>query len=406
MKKKISVIGLGYIGLPTSAILAKAGYEVSGIDINKKVVDTVNNGKIHIKEHNLEKYVKDSVNNGNLKAFTEPQYSDIYIICVPTPLHQFETHYLPNIDYVLKATRDISKFLKKGDIIILESTSPVGTTEKIRDMLIDLNVDIKELNIAYCPERVLPGNILSELILNDRIVGGLTAEDSKIISDFYRTFVKGNVYQTSSKIAEMCKLVENSFRNINIAFANELSILSSEENINVWELISLANKHPRVNILQPGTGVGGHCIAIDPKFLVASNPKSSLLVNHAIKINENKTEWVFSKIKEKILDIKEKSEKESLSIACLGLTFKPDIDDIRESTSLKVAIKLKKAGFEIISVEPNLKYFKELKLYSLDHAVNNSDLIVILVKHKEFLNLNIEEIKKSKEVLDFVGLNS
>tara|TARA_X000000950_G_scaffold289426_1_gene413278 strand:+ start:5217 stop:6437 length:1221 start_codon:yes stop_codon:yes gene_type:complete len=406
MKKKISVIGLGYIGLPTSAILAKAGYEVSGIDINEKVVDTVNNGKIHFKEHNLDKYVKDSVNSGNLKAFTEHQYSDIYIICVPTPLHQSETRYLPNIDHVLKATRDISKFLKKGDIIILESTSPVGTTEKIRDMLIDLNVDVKELNIAYCPERVLPGNILSEFILNDRIVGGLTAEDSKIISDFYRTFVKGNVYQTSSKIAEMCKLVENSFRNINIAFANELSILSSEENISVWELISLANKHPRVNILQPGTGVGGHCIAIDPKFLVASNPKSSLLVNNAIKINENKTDWVFSKIKEKILEIKEKSGKGSLSIACLGLTFKPDIDDIRESTSLKVAIKLKKAGFEIISVEPNLKYFKELKLYSLDHALNNSDLIVILVKHKEFLNLNLEEIKKSKDVLDFVGLNS
>lgn len=406
MKKKISVIGLGYIGLPTSAILANAGFEVSGIDINENVVNTVNNGEIHFKEHNLDKYVKDAVNSGNLKAFTENQYSDVYIICVPTPLHHAESHYLPNIDHVLKATRDLSKFLKKGDLIILESTSPIGTTEKIRDLLIELNVDINELNIAYCPERVLPGNILSELILNDRIVGGLTAKDSKIISDFYRTFVKGNVYQTSSKIAEMCKLVENSFRNINIAFANELSILCSEENINVWELISLANKHPRVNILQPGTGVGGHCIAIDPKFLVASNPKSSLLVNHAIKINENKTEWVFSKIKEKILDIKERSGKETLSIACFGLTFKPDIDDIRESTSLKVAIKLKKSGFKIISVEPNLKYFKELKLYSLDHALNNSDLIVILVKHKEFLNLNLEEIKKTKEVLDFAGLNS
>ena len=266
-KKTVCVIGLGYIGLPTAALIANKGFLVSGVDVNDKVISTINKGKIHIVEDDLVSSVKMAVSSGQLKAFNKVQLSDVYMICVPTPFHKNEGIPKPNIDYVISATKSIASFIKSGDLIILESTSPVGTTEKIQQILIDCGANLNDVHIAYCPERVLPGKIMTELVENDRIVGGLTSVSTKKIVDFYRLFVKGNIFETNAKTAEMSKLAENSFRDLNIAFANELSMICSKQDINIWNLIELANKHPRVNILQPGTGVGGHCIAVDPWFI-------------------------------------------------------------------------------------------------------------------------------------------
>jgi len=262
--KTVCVIGLGYIGLPTAALLASNGYDVAGVDLNHYAVETINKGKIHIVEPDLDAFVRSAVSAGKLKAFTEPQAADIFIICVPTPFHEGEGNPQPNIDYVLGATDAIAAFVKPGNLVILESTSPVDTTEKISEVLGVAGVDITKISIAYCPERVLPGKIMAELVENDRIVGGLTPEAAKSVADFYRTFVHGEVLETESRTAEMCKLTENSFRDVNIAFANELSLICAKDGINVWNLIQLANRHPRVNILQPGAGVGGHRIAVDP----------------------------------------------------------------------------------------------------------------------------------------------
>ncbi len=400
--KTICVIGLGYIGLPTAALLANKGFTVYGVDIDKEVVSSINKSKIHIVEPDLSKFVKSAISSGKLKAFNKIQISDVYMICVPTPLFENEDIPKPNIDFILSATRNISKYLKPGDLVILESTSPVGTTEKIQKLLYEAGVNVKDIHIAYCPERVLPGKIMTELIENDRIVGGITPASTKKIKEFYSLFVKGNILETDVKTAEMSKLVENSFRDLNIAFANELSIICDNQGINVWDLIRLANKHPRVNILEPGTGVGGHCIAVDPWFIISQDSINTKLIRMARNVNDQKTRWVIDKIKFEAS--KHLSENRTRpKIACLGLTFKPDIDDLRESKALKVAETLLRDGFEVIAVDPNINIHKSLSLQKLSEAIENSDIICILVKHREFLQPEAKEKLKSYGALDFCG---
>ena len=298
---KVCVIGLGYIGLPTAALLADNGFSVCGVDINETVVKIINNGQIHIIEPDLDKLVESTVNSKNLFAKAKPIESDVFLIAVPTP---FKNNHEPNIDFVINATISLIEVIKPGNLIILESTSPIGTTELILETLMKNNVDTSEIFIAHCPERVLPGNILFELIHNDRIVGGINANSSNKAKQFYQTFVKGEVLITDSRTAELCKLVENSFRDVNIAFANELSIICNSANINVWELIKLANRHPRVNILKPGVGVGGHCIAVDPWFIVSQFPNDSKLIKQARSSNNNKTDWVVKNVRDSITNFK------------------------------------------------------------------------------------------------------
>jgi len=400
--KVVSVIGLGYIGLPTAALLAGNGYKVVGMDINRHVVETINQGKIHIVEPDLDAFVRSAVSNGMLEAFLEPQAGDIYMICVPTPFHDKSDIPTPNVEYVISAAKSISKFIKSNDLVILESTSPVGTTDKIRSVFLDEGVDLKQVHIAYCPERVLPGKIMSELVENDRIVGGLTEAATKEVSSFYRTFVRGEVLETKAKTAEMCKLTENSSRDVNIAFANELSMICDKEGIDVWELIDLANRHPRVNILQPGTGVGGHCIAVDPWFIVSRDEKNSRLIRTAREINNSKTNWVIEKIKIAIADINAKKNIKP-KVACLGLAFKPDIDDLRESPAVEVATSLSRQDYDVIAVEPNIDNHESLNLIDIDSAIKQSDLLVILVKHKEFLAPEVHQKLKDLNTLDFCG---
>jgi len=341
VNKRVCVVGLGYIGLPTAALLASKGCKVHGVDVIKNVVDTINQGKIHIVEPELDKFVKEAVESGNLKADTKPNFADVFIIAVPTPFHK---GFIPNIDYVISAAESIAPYIKDGNIVVLESTSPVGTTEKIGEILKNKGVDISKIYIAHCPERVLPGKIMKEIVQNDRIVGGITQISTKKVAEFYKEFVDGEVLQTDSKTAEMSKLTENSFRDVNIAFANELSILCDKFGINVWELIALANRHPRVNILNPGCGVGGHCIAVDPWFIVHSGGNEAKLIKSAREVNNYKTQWVIEKIKNVALKFELANHKKA-KIACLGLAFKPDIDDLRESPALAITKQLIANGF-------------------------------------------------------------
>ena len=401
-KKTVCVIGLGYIGLPTAALLANKGYYVAGVDVNEEVISTINNGDIHIVEAGLDAFVKSAISTGQLKAFNKIQLSDVYMICVPTPFHKNGNIPQPNIDHVLSATESIAPFIKPGDLIILESTSPVGTTEKIQKTLFDCGANLKEIHIAYCPERVLPGKIMTEIVENDRIVGGLTSISTKKVVDFYRLFINGNILEADAKTAEMCKLAENSFRDLNIAFANELSMICDKQGINVWNLIRLANKHPRVNILQPGTGVGGHCIAVDPWFIISQDIENTKLIRSAREVNNYKAKWVINKIKNVAAKHLSKTGIKP-KIVCLGLAFKPDIDDLRESKAVEVAETLLGEGYEISAVEPNIQSHKDLLLLNLLYAVEYADIICVLVKHREFLQSQIKEKLIECEALDFCG---
>ena len=403
----ICMIGLGYIGLPTAAVFARYGMNIKGVDINQHAVDTINQGKIHIEEPGLEELVKLAVDAKLLKAYTTPQEADAFIMAVPTPF-KGENHE-PNLDYIESATRSLAKVLKKGDLVILESTSPVGTTEKMAAWLAEERSDLtfpqqageeSDIRVAHCPERILPGQMIRELVENDRVVGGMTPKCTQAATALYKTFVEGECVETSARIAEMSKLTENSFRDVNIAFANELSLLCDKMQISVWELIEMANKHPRVNILQPGCGVGGHCIAVDPWFIVHDFPHDAHMIKTARETNDGKPLYVISKVKEAVKDIT------NPKIACLGLAFKPDIDDLRESPALEITKMLSdESNFEILAVEPNVKELptvlknrKNVTLKSLDEAVKEADVVVVLVKHKEFLDL-----KTDNNVLDFVN---
>ena len=403
MKNKlITVIGLGYIGLPTAALLASQGYTVMGTDISQHAVETINQGKIHILEPDLDVFVRSAVTTGRLKASTSPQAADVYIICVPTPFHEGCTPLQPNIDYVLAATYSIVPLVKPGDLVILESTSPVGTPEKIQTVMHDAGIKVEDIYVAYCPERVLPGKVMTELVENDRVVGGLTPSSTKVASNFYRTFVHGKVLETDAKTAEMCKLTENSFRDVNIAFANELSLICDKEGINVWNLINLANRHPRVNILQPGTGVGGHCIAVDPWFIVARDVENSKLIRTAREVNNHKTDWVIDEIKIAAANARTKSGIKP-TIACLGLAFKPNIDDLRGSPALHVALTLKSQGYNLLAVEPNIKSHKSLPLVTVQQALRQADVIVVLTKHRDFLLPATKKSLLTRSALDFCG---
>jgi UDP-N-acetyl-D-mannosaminuronic acid dehydrogenase len=413
----VCVIGLGYIGLPTASLLATKGFKVHGVDVNPKVVETINRGEIHIYEPDLDILVKSAVHSGNLTAGKEPVASDLFIIAVPTP---FKDGHIPDLSYVELATRAIARHLKPGNLIILESTSPVSTTEKIAEWLTQLRPDLKiprrtyELNntshkdqlfIAHCPERVLPGQILKELVDNDRIVGGIDPNSTDKAKAFYEKFVNGTIHLTDARTAELVKLTENAFRDVNIAFANELSLICDKLDINVWELIELANYHPRVNILQPGPGVGGHCIAVDPWFIVDSAPEQARLIRMAREVNDHKPNFVINKIKQKASRLKDPV------IACLGLSFKADVDDLRESPSIEIVKLLaeNRVG-RILVVEPHiqnlpneLKRTGNIQLKDTKTALNQADLIVLLVNHRAFSNID-RELLKEKIVIDTRGM--
>ena len=391
---KICVLGLGYIGLPTAALLANKGYDIQGVDIDQRTVDIINRGGIHIVEPELDTFVKAAVNSGRLKADIKPSLADVFIIAVPTPFHE---GFVPNIDYVCAATLSIVPYIRSGNLVILESTSPVGTTDKISELLAENGVDIATIHIAYCPERVLPGKIMKELVENDRIVGGLTNQATHITANFYRDFVQGGVLETDARTAEMAKLTENSYRDTNIAFANELSILCDKFDIDVWELIRLANRHPRVNILQPSAGVGGHCIAIDPWFIVHKGGQDAKLIRTAREVNTYKTQWTLEKIKNTALAF-EKDRPTKAKVACMGLAFKPDIDDLRESPALLIAQSLVDEGIDVLAVEPNIKSYDGLTLVNYQDAIREADIVVFLVAHKEFRGLKI------MNALDFCGV--
>ncbi len=398
-KPSVVMMGLGYIGLPTAALIASRGLKVTGIDIRQNVVDTINKGEIHIVEPDLDGLVHKVVKEGFLQASIKPISSDVYLIAVPTP---FKGDYEPDLSYVASAVKSIIPTLKKGALVILESTSPVGTTRKMEKLIFDERPELKgNIYLAYCPERVLPGNILHELKHNDRAIGGIDEESTQKAIAFYKHFVVGTLHPTNAKTAEMVKLVENSSRDNQIAFANELSIICDKAGINVWDMIALANKHPRVNILNPGTGVGGHCIAVDPWFIVSEFPEESPLIRKSRETNNYKTEWVIEKIKNKALAFKIENSKDPI-IACMGLAFKPDIDDLRESPALYVNNSLKKNGFQVISVEPNLESSTNQELTTVSEAIQRADIIVFLVGHSDFKGLKIDANKK---IIDFVGLN-
>ena len=392
--KKICVIGLGYIGLPTAALLANRGYKVYGVDVVQSTVDTINNGDIHIVEPGLDTFVRSAVQSNMLKADLKPVEADVFIIAVPTPFHE---GYVPNVDYIVSATKAIVPYVKEGNIVILESTSPVGTTDMMESVLKENGVDTSKLYIAHCPERVLPGRIMIELVENDRIVGGTTLEATEATVAFYNTFVEGEVLSTDAKTAEMAKLTENSFRDTNIAFANELSILCDKFDIDVWELIALANRHPRVNILQPGAGVGGHCIAVDPWFIVHAGGEDAKMIRTAREVNTYKTEWTIEKIKNAVLKFENENGRKA-KVACMGLAFKPDIDDLRESPALYITRRLIADGLDVLAVEPNISKHNEFEVVNYSVAVEQADVITFLVAHKEFKSLDIETN------LDFCGI--
>ncbi|HNI20810.1 MAG TPA: UDP-N-acetyl-D-mannosamine dehydrogenase [Nitrospira sp.] len=418
----ISIIGLGYIGLPTAAVFASRKVKVIGVDLNQHAVDTINRGEIHIVEPDLDMMVRSTVSEGYLRATTQPEPADAFLIAVPTPFKEGSSgpHY-PDMDYIEAASKSIAPVLKKGDLVILESTSPVGTTEQMAAWLAKARPDLtfpqthgeaSDIRVAHCPERVLPGHVLRELVQNDRVIGGMTLRCSEAAARLYQIFVQGECVITNARTAEMCKLTENSYRDINIAFANELSIICDKLDIDVWELIHLANRHPRVNILQPGPGVGGHCIAVDPWFIVSAAPEEARLIRAAREVNDGKPGWVLGKVKLAIADLLMAHPDRTVhdvSVACLGLAFKPDIDDLRESPSAVIACRLAKLhpGM-VIAVEPNIDelpahWEAPLLLKPLDEALALADIVVILVDHQAFKALTPQTLA-GKRCIDCKGL--
>lgn len=415
---KVAVIGLGYIGLPTAAIIASRKIKVVGVDISESTVNIINRGQIHIVEPDLDIVVHATVSEGYLRATLTPEPADVFLLAVPTP---FKENHQPDLSYIEAASLAIAPFLQKGNLVILESTSPVGATEQIAECLAKARPDLSfphshgddsDIRLAYCPERVLPGHVLRELIQNDRIIGGMTRTCSEKAALLYKIFVEGECIITDSRTAEMCKLTENSFRDVNIAFANELSIICDKLNINVWELIQLANHHPRVNILQPGPGVGGHCIAVDPWFIVSKTPEQARLIRMAREVNDSKPAWVIEKIRvviEEFLQENLHKTAKDIVIACFGLTFKADIDDLRESPALEIAkqITISHPGYVFI-VEPNINQLPsclsaKAELKSVEDALCEADIILILVEHKSFKELN-KQFRKGCKIVDTRGI--
>lgn len=393
-------MGLGYIGLPTAIIAAKHGIEVVGVDVNPKVVDMTNRGELHIIEPGLEELLQEVVNNGSLKASLTPEICDAYFMVVPTP---FKGDHKPDISFVEAATRTVLPLLKEGDLYVIESTSPVGTTEKMKELIFTLRPELRDkIYIAYCPERVLPGNVIFELVNNDRVIGGIDEASTQKAVEFYSQFVKGALHHTNSKTAEMCKLTENSSRDVQIAFANELSLICDKAGINVWELIELANKHPRVNILQPGCGVGGHCIAVDPYFITAEYPEEAKTIALAREVNNYKSQWCAEKVRNEMLQFELKNGRKP-NVAMMGLAFKPNIDDLRESPSKQIVMKVMQGcnNNNILVVEPNIETHSVFKLTDYKEAYSKADIIVMLTAHDQFKTLPYDD---SKIILDFCGI--
>lgn len=401
MSISVTTLGLGYIGLPTSALIAANSIPVHGVDISQHVVNTINAGEIHIIEHGLSEIVESAVSKGFLKASIQPAQADVYLVVVPTPFKG--GNHEPDISYIQAATLGILPLLKEGDLYIIESTSPVGTTDKMCDFIYSQRPELKnKLYVAYCPERVLPGNVMHELVHNDRVIGGVDEAATEKACEFYSHFVKGELHKTNARTAEMCKLVENSSRDVQIAFANELSIISEKAGINVWELIHLANKHPRVNILQPGSGVGGHCIAVDPYFITAEFPMESQIIGKAREVNNFKAFWCAEQVRKAIFKFKLEHGK-SPKVALMGLAFKPNIDDLRQSPAIYITQRvLQEANDETyFIVEPNVEEHSVYKLTDTSEAVAKADIVVFLVAHHEFKDL---DIAAHQLVLDFCGV--
>lgn len=417
--RTVSVIGLGYIGLPTAAMFASRNIHVIGVDVSDRAVSAINEGRVHIVEPDLNMVVHAAVVEGYFRATKTPEPADAFLIAVPTP---FTKDHQPDLTYIEQASKSIASVVKKGDLVILESTSPVGTTEKVADWLAAARPDLSfpqthgefsDIRIAYCPERVLPGQILRELVSNDRVIGGMTPRCSEAAASLYKTFVEGECVVTNARTAEMCKLTENSFRDVNIAFANELSIICSEQGINVWELIKLANRHPRVKILQPGAGVGGHCIAVDPWFIVTRSPESARLIRTARDVNDGKPNWVVAKVKEAVeqaIQAQPGRTQEDVTVACFGLAFKPNIDDLRESPALAISSVVARwhTGTTLL-VEPHIKVLPAsldgiAELSTVEHALAAADVAVILVSHNAFKKC-LTELRPSVCVVDACGLS-
>ncbi len=414
----ISMIGLGYIGLPTATIFASRGKKVIGVDVMPHVVDTINRGEVHIIEPDLDMLVRASVSAGNLRATLTPEPADAFLIAVPTP---FTDGHKPDLSYIESAAKRIAPVLKKGDLVVLESTSPVGTTEQLAGWLAAARKDLSfpqkagdaaDVQIAYCPERVLPGRVIQELVSNDRVIGGMSPKASEMAKALYKTFLQGECYVTNARTAEMCKLTENSSRDVSIAFANELSMICEKLDINVWELISLANRHPRVNILQPGAGVGGHCIAVDPWFIVDKTPDQAKLIKMAREVNDHKPHWVLEQVNLNIMAALKRDPQRtmaSIKVACLGLAFKPNIDDLRESPAMEITQELAKLGCTVLAVEPHIKELPKVlnqdnvKLVTFDEALEKADVVCILVKHSQFLEAK-NRIARFHSYVDAVGL--
>ena len=416
----ISVIGLGYIGLPTAAMFASRKKKVIGVDVNQHAIDTINRGEIHIVEPDLDMIVHAAVSEGYLRATNVAEPADAFLIAVPTPFKDSDSEIPePDLKYIEAAAKSIAPVLKKGDLVILESTSPVGATEQLAEWLSEIRRDLSfpqtfgdeaDINVAHCPERVLPGHVVRELVENDRVIGGISSKCSQRAIELYKTFVKGECVVTNARTAEMAKLTENSCRDVQIAFANELSIICDKLDINVWELISLANRHPRINILQPGPGVGGHCIAVDPWFIVSKTPEEAQIIHTARKINDAKPEWVINKVKIAINDFLQENPDKKVNdvvVACYGLAFKADIDDLRESPALQIVNSIEnELGCKIIAIEPNINSLNmhNIQLVSINEALKTSDIDLILVSHTEFKTVIFDD--RNKTIIDAIGLTN